>query len=124
MKRLMFLALAAVVVASSVHAEGVTPQGNWSRGDGKARVNIAPCGGDLCAVNTWIRGGVRDEKVGDRLVLRVVSGDDGTWKGSAFDPQRNLHYRLTMNVAATTMKTSGCVLGGLICKSVTWTRID
>ncbi|ESQ90240.1 hypothetical protein ABAC460_10855 [Asticcacaulis sp. AC460] len=99
-----------------------SPEGDWARGDGKARVKIAPCGADLCAVNTWIKAGVKDEKVGDKLVMSVKN-EGGTWKGRAFDPQRNLHYRLTITLGGEAMTTSGCVLGGLVCKKMTWTRI-
>ena len=124
MKSIILLMLSAVVVAGSANAQTLSPQGNWSRGDGKAKVRIAPCGAELCAVNTWIRAGVRDEKVGDKLVMSVVQDNDRTWKGKAFDPQRNLTYRLTIDVKGATMTTSGCVLGGLICKHVDWTRLD
>jgi uncharacterized protein (DUF2147 family) len=87
-------------------------------------VRIAPCGEDICAVNTWIRPGTKDEKTGDRLVMTITDQGDGKWTGRAYDPQRHMHYRLKMQVAENTMTTTGCVLGGLICKGVEWTRID
>ncbi len=120
MKRFVFIGFLSLL-ATPVLAQ--TPQGDWSRGDGKAKVTIAPCGDDLCAINTWIRAGVRDEKVGDKLVMTVTEGDGGRWVGKAYDPQRKLNYRLTIDVAEKTMTTSGCVLGGLICKKMAWTRI-
>jgi uncharacterized protein (DUF2147 family) len=122
MKRLV-LAAALLFVASAAHAETPSPQGFWARGDGKAKVKIEPCGADLCAINTWIKPGTRDEKVDDKLVMTVREAAPGHWTGSAFDPQRNLRYRLKMDVAEKTMTTSGCVLGGLLCKGVNWTRI-
>lgn len=109
----------------SANAGGMSPEGNWARGDGKAKVEIAPCGQDLCAINTWIKPGVTDEKVGDRLVMTVNQASAATWTGKAFDPQRNLHYKLTITVSsATAMTTSGCLFGGLLCKNMGWTRID
>ncbi len=104
-------------------ANALTPMGNWSRGDGKAKVRIEPCGKDICAINTWIKAGNRDEKVGDTLVMTVTQADT-TWAGKAYDPQRKLTYRLTMVVGEKTMTTRGCVLGGLICKGTNWTRIE
>lgn len=112
------------LTVGTVQAAEVSPEGSWARGDGKARVTIGPCGNDLCAVNTWIRPGITDEKVGDRLIMTVISDGKGKWSGKAFDPQRNLTYRLTMEVQATTMTTTGCVLGGLICRRVDWTRLE
>ena len=104
-------------------ASGPSIEGDWSRGDGKAKVRIAPCGDDICATNTWIRPGVNNEKVGDRLVMTITSDGSGKWSGKAFDPQRHMTFRMTIDVAATSMTTHGCVLGGLLCKNMGWTRI-
>lgn len=120
--RLMMAGLVLAGITSS--AQAMSPQGDWARGDGKARVRIAPCGEDICAINTWIRPGTKDEKTGDRLVMTITDQGDGKWTGRAYDPQRRLHYRLKMQVAEKTMTTTGCVLGGLICKGVDWTRIE
>lgn len=98
--------------------------GEWARGDGVARVRIAPCGGDFCAINTWIRPGVADEKAGDRLVMSVKPAGPAQWSGMAFDPQRDRSYKISINVGGASMTTRGCVLGGLLCKSVGWTRIS
>ena len=118
------LILAALLLPAAAHAEsGPSPEGDWSRGDGKARVHIAPCGDDLCAVNTWIRPGTKDEKVGDKLVMSVKETAPGQWTGKAADPQRHMTYRFSMTVTATKITTRGCVLGGLICKSMPFTRM-
>lgn len=98
--------------------------GVWARGDGVARVRVIPCGGALCAINTWIKPGVADEKVGDRLVMQVKPAGPATLSGAAFDPQRNLNYRMKIDVSGATMTTRGCVLGGLICKNMGWTRLS
>lgn len=122
MKKLPCMLLALAFAASSA-AAGPSLEGDWARGDGKAKVHIAPCGDDLCAVNTWMRPDVRDEKVGDRLVMMLRQVNDTTWKGKAFDPQRNLTYAFTLRVGDTDLTTTGCILGGLLCKSMGWTRI-
>ncbi len=105
-------------------ADAPSPDGDWSRSDGKAKVHIAPCGNDLCAVNTWIRSDDKDEKVGDKLIMTIKSGINGVWTGKASDPQRHLNYRLTLKLNGNAMTTSGCVLGGLLCKHVSWKRLD
>jgi uncharacterized protein (DUF2147 family) len=119
-----WITAAGLIMFAATSAQAASPQGDWSRGDGKAKVRIAPCGEDICATNTWIRPGTKDEKTGDRLVMTIADQGDGKWTGKAYDPQRKLHYRLKMRVAEKTMTTTGCVLGGLICKGVDWTRID
>ena len=97
--------------------------GRWARGDGNARIVIRPCGGSVCAINTWIRPGTPREKTGDRLVMNVTSARPDQWKGQAFDPQRDLTYAVRINVANQRMTTRGCMLAGFICKRMTWTRI-
>ena len=45
-------------------------------------------------------------------------------EASAFDPQRDLSYRLTMTVRETSMTTRGCIVAGLLCKDMGWTRLS
>ena len=97
--------------------------GNWARGDGKAKVKIAKCGADICATNTWIKPGTPNEKAGDVLVMKVQKISDNRYSGSAFDPQRDMRYKITLDVSGDNMTSTGCVLGGLVCRGVGWTRI-
>jgi uncharacterized protein (DUF2147 family) len=118
---------AAALLAASGPALGAGESsiyGLWARGDGLARVQIVPCGGVVCAINTWIRPGVTDEKVGDKLVMNVEPKAAGILSGTAFDPQRELNYRLKINLAGSRMTTQGCVLAGFICKNMGWTRLQ
>ncbi|PPD44095.1 MAG: hypothetical protein CTY15_08450 [Methylocystis sp.] len=113
-------------MALSVAPAGASEEnmlGSWARGDGNARVRIAPCGGALCATNTWIRDPSSGEHVGDRLVMKV-SGDGSSMSGSAYDPQRKLSYSLQVNVGPQSMQTRGCVLAGIVCKSISWSRVS
>jgi len=96
--------------------------GNWSRDDGNARVVIAPCGQALCATNTWIRDPASGEKVGDRLEMKLQPTGAKAWKGTAYDPQRHRTYVMTMSLGGK-LQTRGCILGGLLCSSVSWTRL-
>lgn len=100
------------------------PSGVWTREDGNARVRIAPCGVNICATNIWIGDTSGGENVGDRLVLTVSEGSAGTLVGTAYDPQRNLTYSMEMTIDARQLKTRGCILGGMLCKSVFWSRAN
>lgn len=115
---------APIVVLSALFATqaAAMPLGEWARGDGNARVRIQPCGAALCATNTWIRDSASDEKVGDRLVMNVKPDGEGRLVGSAFDPQRDRNYGLTITYSGNQMSTRGCVIG-VLCKTVTWTKI-
>lgn len=117
----MLFASMLILQSAQARSEGIL--GNWSRGDGNARVRIAPCGGALCAINTWIRDPSSGEHVGDRLVMKV-SGGGSSMSGTAYDPQRKLNYNLEINYGPETMQTRGCVLAGIVCKSISWTRVS
>jgi uncharacterized protein (DUF2147 family) len=45
------------------------------------------------------------------------------WTGSAFDLQRDQTYAMEMSVAGGRMTARGCIVGGLLCRSVEWTRL-
>jgi len=120
------LSLCAAIVAftpalASAYLDSIL--GYWQRGDGNARVRIEACGSALCAINTWIRDESGGEHVGDRLVMKV-SGDGSSLSGSAYDPQRKLEYKLEISVGSGSMQTRGCILAGIVCKSVNWTRVS
>lgn len=114
----------SLVVAASANAAGPDPMGQWARGDGNAKVKIVRCGANLCAINTWIKPGTPSEKAGDKLVMTVQPTGDDTLSGTAFDPQRDMSYKMSLTVSGDSMTTKGCILGGLLCKGVNWTRID
>jgi len=104
-------------------ADAATPFGQWARGDGNARVRVAKCGANICATNTWIKPGTPSEKKDDVLVMTIAPVSDGHYEGSAYDPQRKMTYKMSLDVDGKSMTTKGCVLGGLLCKGVNWTKI-
>lgn len=115
-------ALSPMLVGASATASEI--DGNWARGDGKAKVLIAPCGEKICATNTWIKPGTPKEKTGDRLIMDIKQSEAGIYSGTAFDPQRDKSYRITVTLAGNNMTTKGCIVAGLLCKGISWTRID
>ncbi|MET0171469.1 MAG: DUF2147 domain-containing protein [Agrobacterium vaccinii] len=113
-----------IAIASAGVATAADINGQWARGDGNAKVQVAPCGSDICATNTWIKPGTPKEKEGDKLVMSIKPTSDGEYEGTAFDPQRDLSYKMTVWIKGDTMTTKGCVLAGIVCKGVSWTRIN
>jgi uncharacterized protein (DUF2147 family) len=109
----------AAVAASQPDASGI-----WMRGDGNAKVRIAPCGSDICATNLWIKDTSGGENVGDKLVMSVKPKSADTLAGKAFDPKRNLTYSIQVKVRKASLVTRGCIIGGLVCKNVNWSRAD
>lgn len=119
----MFLRSAALGITMFVATSAsAMPLGTWARGDGNTRVRIEPCGQALCAINTWVKDTSKGEQVGHRLVMNVKPAGEGRLTGSAYDPQRERSYGLTIDYSAGGMSTRGCIVG-ILCKTVTWTRI-
>jgi uncharacterized protein (DUF2147 family) len=116
------IGLYALMGGGSSAAADIT-KGVWMRADGQAQVRVQRCGDAFCAVNVWIKN-PGDEKVGDRLVLNVKPVKPGLMEGAAFDPQRNLRFSSKITYSDTAMTTSGCVLGGLLCRSVSWSKVS
>ena len=115
-------ALLMVGAASASLAAEAPFLGHWARADGKTKIRVASCGAAICARNTWVRRGVSGEKVGDRLILKVKPAGAGHWSGNAFDPQRDQTYTISVRATEKHMTTQGCVMGGLMCQSMGWTR--
>jgi uncharacterized protein (DUF2147 family) len=122
----IFPILIALGSSQAAQAQDVTTKtmtGKWARGDGVAQVQISPCGGQICAVNTAIKGGDGSEKVGDKLVMTVKPAAANMLSGTAYDPQRKMSYNIDITVAENQLSTRGCILGRVLCKAVSWSRI-
>ena len=115
-------ALAVFLISSTGAWAQDAVKGSWLRGDGVARVIVSACGAALCMKNTWIKPG-SSEKVGEYLVLNVRPSGENTWSGRGHDPQRDVGFSANMSVSGDRMTTSGCVAGGLICRTTQWTRL-
>lgn len=115
--------LVAGALTGAVMAQTAGLNGVWARGDGNARVRIGPCGDKICATNIWIKDTSGGEEVGDRLVMSLT-GEGGTRSGEAFDQKRDRTYKMELSVNGRNMTTKGCILGGLLCRNVAWTKVD
>ena len=70
--RFLSLLAASGLILSATAASANTIDGTWMRGDGNARVRIAPCGDKVCATNVWIGDTSNGEEVGDRLIMTLA----------------------------------------------------
>ena len=91
-----------------------------------AIVSIAPCGGAFCGtIVTSYKDGAEyaSPNVGKQIVRSMKATGDGNYEGQVWRPANDKVYNGKASVAGTTMKLSGCVAGGLICKAQTWTKL-
>ncbi len=124
MIQLRAAALAAVFSAALAFPAAASDiVGNWQRSDGTSRIRMSPCGDAVCGHITWLRTpGASPAKVGQR-VFSNMKQDGAGWSGSAFNPEDGKTYTGKATVSGGSMTTKGCALGGLICKSVSWSRM-
>ena len=94
------------------------------RDTGLSKVKIGPCGGGAyCGSLVWLKPGVETPaKVGQRIFYDMKPDGTDAWKGSAFNPEDGKTYSGKMSLSGGTLTTAGCAMGGMICKSSTWTR--
>lgn len=118
------LAAASLLGAMSVGAVAQDATGVWQRDTGASRVRIAKCGDALCGTLSWLKDPNGPAKVGQRIFYGMKPSGAGKWSGSAFNPEDGKTYSGTMTVSGKGLTTSGCVMGGLICRSVQWTRVE
>ncbi len=124
LKNPLYACLGLLLVAASAQASGTGLTGNWARNDGATRMAIAPCGANLCATNNWVKNPNGRERAGDQLVLNITPGSGSVYKGQAYDVRRQRSYKITITLQGNTMRTTGCVLLGIICKNADFTRIN
>jgi uncharacterized protein (DUF2147 family) len=123
---LAFTAPAAAAPANSF-------EGHWANPKHTTVVNVSRCGGEyFCAVvlkasakaQANARKGGTMHFIGTQI-LRVKPTGDGTFKGTAFDPESNMHVDATVTVLGPgEMEIKGCALLGLVCQSQRWTKVS
>lgn len=126
------LAVAALVATPALAGD---PTGVWMRASGTSKIRIDNCGSALCGTVVWEKSprkdtfnpdpAKRDRPVtGVRILLGMQpSGTPDQWKGEVYNAEDGKTYTgyITLQ-GSNSLKLQGCVLGGLICKSDTWSR--
>ena len=128
---LVVLALAGPTLAAA-GSSGI-PEGNWINPHNDVAVRTGPCGYKLCGWIVWAnaeaRSDARDSRVTKLLGTEVLEnyGQDGatSWTGTVFVPDMGRRFSSRIDqVSATELRIKGCILGGLICRTQVWHRID
>jgi uncharacterized protein (DUF2147 family) len=116
--------LSLSLLAGSSAAALADPTGTWLRDNGNSRVRVAACGSSMCGSIVWLKDDSGPSKVGQRVFYDMVKSGDNTWTGKAFNPEDGKTYSGKMVVSGSSLTTSGCVLGGLVCRSVNWKKVN
>jgi uncharacterized protein (DUF2147 family) len=98
--------------------------GTWLRDNGAEQVKFEPCGDAICGDIVWLKpGSGLNAKVGKRLFFDMRPSGANSWTGKAASSDTGSIYSGKMSIERSTLSTSGCMVGGLICKSANWTRV-
>ncbi len=143
----MSVTLRAAVVASAVLGLAAPaladPIGTWITANGDSHVRIENCGGALCGNVVWLKepndpetGKPKLDKnnadaakrsrplIGVPIVLSMKPNGAGKWSGEVYNAEDGKTYSGSITERdANAIRLEGCVLGGLICKAQTWTRV-
>lgn len=113
---------AGMLIACAAPASAQDVTGTWLRDTGASKVRFAKCGEAMCGTISWLKDTSGPAKLGQRIFYDMKPNGAGKWSGSAFNPEDGKTYSGTMSLAGDTLTTAGCVMGGLICRSVKWSR--
>lgn len=104
----------------------------WINPYNTVKVATGDCGRNLCGWVIWAspeaeqearEGGVA-HLVGTELLQNYRSTGPGTWQGRVFVPDMGKTYYSTIKLLnPNALRISGCIWGGLICKSQVWRRV-
>src|ERR1700687_3196142 len=90
----------------------------WLRDNGALQVRFEPCGDAVCGNVVWLKPGSDSKaKVGQPLFFDMRPTGANSWTGKAASPDSGSIYSGKMSIEGSMLSTSGCMVGGLICKS-------
>ncbi|MCR4267449.1 DUF2147 domain-containing protein [Nitratireductor sp. ZSWI3] len=116
MIRGMFLIAASSAMLLAAGPAMADPiEGNWKTEAGST-AQIVPCGGSFCI--TLKTGQHAGKKIG---TFQAAGG--GKYTGKITDPNNDKTYSGKGSITGDSLKMGGCVLGGLICRNQTWSRL-
>ena len=140
-----YLALAAVLaLTGSEGALAADPNGVWLTQTGGSRIRLADCAGALCGTIIWLKeptdpdtGKPKLDKnnsdaskrsrplIGVQIVLGMKPAGAEKWTGQVYNAEDGKTYSGNLTYSGgNSLQLQGCALGGLVCKSQTWTKVN
>ena len=113
MFRKMSMAVAAAIVMTGAAVAAEPIEGTWKRSNGTL-IQYAASGGQFCG--TVMTGEYKGKSIG------CMAGSGGSYKGKVNKLDEGKTYSGKASVSGKTLSLSGCVLGGIICKSESLAR--
>jgi len=133
-----------LALTGSGSAFAAEPNGTWLTQTGGSRIRMADCGGALCGTIVWLKepndpdtGKPKTDKnnsdaakrsrplLGVQIVLGMKPAGAGKWTGQVYNAEDGKTYSGNLTfTGGDSLQLQGCALGGLVCKSQTWTKVN
>lgn len=127
MKRLALVA-ALTLVGTAAFADPIAGVWKTQPDDGAyAHIKMAPCGSNMCGTIARTfndTGEYNSPNKGKQLVRNMTAKGGGAYEGKVWRPSNDKIYLGKMQLNGNQIKLKGCVAGGLICSSQTWSRVN
>lgn len=138
MKLARILATVALCASFSpaIAQEASKAHGVWQSESGITRVRVSPCGKNLCGHVVWQKNPSKDVHnsdpgkrqrpiVGLQLVSNMKPTGADEWQGAIYNYEDGKTYQGKVKLNGSNKLTlGGCVMGGIVCQSRTWTKIN
>jgi len=123
MKRFFAFAVAAgaIVLSGAVYqAEAASPIGKTYRSDTGRHIKVFSCGGGL---GMKIVKAKKKSHVGKRIMCGAKKTAANKWSGSILNVDDGKTYSGSASLSGSSLSVSGCVFGGLFCKTQKWALV-
>ncbi|WP_159983181.1 MULTISPECIES: DUF2147 domain-containing protein [unclassified Novosphingobium] len=106
--------------------------GTWINPRGTVKVQTGDCGTNLCGRVVWAapaaeadaRGSGVGQLIGTELLRDYRAAGTGHYQGTVYVPDMGRTFYSTIDQRdPNDIRISGCILGGLLCKSQDWHRV-
>lgn len=128
MKKTLILAVAGFIAAGGAMAEPALGLWKTEVDDGAyAHVQISPCGANVCgtiAQTFNAEGEYSSPNKGKQIVRAMTPTGNGAYEGKVWRPSNDKIYIGKMQVNGGSLTLKGCIAGGLLCSSQSWTKIN
>lgn len=125
--------LGAVQASAQAPTAAATPGvvGTWVNPRGTVKVQTGACGDKLCGWVIWANAQAQQDAkdsgvqklIGTELLQNYRPTGNGKWQGQVYVPDMGrTFYSKIEQQGPNSLKISGCILGGWICKSQVWNR--
>ncbi len=134
--RLTLLVALCALTTPSFAQDASKVSGTWQSQSGITRVKVVPCGTGLCGHVVWQKSPSKDVHnpdpskrerpiVGLQLVSNMKPVGNDEWSGAIYNYEDGQTYSGKVKVVNTNaIEIGGCVMGGVICQSKTWTKVN